>query len=248
MSRIMPGAEPFYFAGGEVGCLLIHGFTGTPKEMRGLGEYLARQGLTVQGVLLAGHGTTPEDMEKTAWPDWYASARDGLRELQERCRRVFAMGLSMGGVLALRLGAYEDVAGVVAMSTPLFIGDWRLLFLGLVKHFVRFIPQRPADFRDPEAMAHHICYDRYPTRCIESLLALLHRLEDELPQVKVPVLLIHSRLDRGVPPENMPRIYRRLGSQVKRMVWLERSGHVITEDVERETVFRLAYEFVAANV
>ena len=37
--------NPFFFEGGEVGCLLVHGFSGSPPEMRPMGEYLAGKGL-----------------------------------------------------------------------------------------------------------------------------------------------------------------------------------------------------------
>src|SRR5947209_8437141 len=40
---LMPGGEPFLYEAGEVGCLLVHGFTSTPFEMRGLGRYLAER-------------------------------------------------------------------------------------------------------------------------------------------------------------------------------------------------------------
>lgn len=39
--------NPFYFPGGQIGCLLIHGFSGTPAEMLPLGDYLAGQGLNI---------------------------------------------------------------------------------------------------------------------------------------------------------------------------------------------------------
>ena len=61
--------EPFYFPGNRVGCLLIHGFSGSPSEMRFMGERLAKAGWTVSGILLSGHGTTPEQMAKTTWED-----------------------------------------------------------------------------------------------------------------------------------------------------------------------------------
>jgi len=57
--------NPFFFEGGEVGCLLVHGFSGSPPEMQPMGDYLAGKGLTVLGVRLAGHGTSPEDMATT---------------------------------------------------------------------------------------------------------------------------------------------------------------------------------------
>ena len=66
------GAEPFFFAGGEEGVLLIHGYTGAPGEMRLLGEFLHRKGYTVLGVLLPGHCTTPKNLSKYTFDDWYA--------------------------------------------------------------------------------------------------------------------------------------------------------------------------------
>ena len=56
-NRIIPGCEPVYNAGGESACLLLHGFTSSPYEMRLLGEYLGREGYTVSIPLLPGHGT-----------------------------------------------------------------------------------------------------------------------------------------------------------------------------------------------
>ncbi|HLA87386.1 MAG TPA: hypothetical protein VJL10_05165, partial [Anaerolineales bacterium] len=72
-NQLIPTTEPFFFSGGRTGCLLIHGFTGTPKEMRWMGEYLNQQGLTCLGIRLAGHATHPEDMRRSRWTDWAAS-------------------------------------------------------------------------------------------------------------------------------------------------------------------------------
>src|SRR3990172_3152864 len=106
---LLPTTEPFFFRGGPVGCLLIHGFTSTPKEMRWLGEYLAGQGHTVYGVRLAHHATQPADMNRSRWHDWFYSAVDGWHILRDQCERVFPIGLSMGGVTALKLAAEYPV-------------------------------------------------------------------------------------------------------------------------------------------
>jgi len=53
--QTFPGAEPFFLSGSRCGCLLVHGFTGTPKEMRWMGENLHSQGYTVLGIRLSGH-------------------------------------------------------------------------------------------------------------------------------------------------------------------------------------------------
>ena len=121
MSTIIPGAEPFFYPSGEVGCLLIHGLTGTPFEMRELGEYLSAQGYTVSGPRLAGHGTTDwRDLANTKWQDWYQTVVDAYSDLAARCRQVYLVGLSAGGALALyHCAIYHGAgrpAGCVAMA------------------------------------------------------------------------------------------------------------------------------------
>ncbi|NLA05166.1 MAG: alpha/beta fold hydrolase, partial [Firmicutes bacterium] len=107
---IIPGAEPFAFPGGEVGCLLVHGFTGNPSSMRPMGEYLAAQGFTVVGPRLKGHGTRVDDMLDNRYQEWIASAEAGLEEIRKQCVTVFVAGLSMGATLSLHLAhSHPDI-------------------------------------------------------------------------------------------------------------------------------------------
>ena len=101
----MPGAEPFVYEAGEIGCLMVHGFTSTPFEMRRLGVYLSERGITAAGMLLAGHGTSPEDLAKTGWHDWVVSVNEALDEMLNRCKRVYLAGLSLGAALTLYTAA-----------------------------------------------------------------------------------------------------------------------------------------------
>jgi carboxylesterase len=96
---------PFFLPGGPTGVLLIHGWSGSPAEMRGLGGYLAAQGLTVMAVRLPGHGTEPRELFATRWQDWVAACGQSLVALRRRCDTVFVGGLSMGALLSIYLGA-----------------------------------------------------------------------------------------------------------------------------------------------
>ena len=51
-----PDHEPFFFEGGTPAAVLIHGFPGTPLEMRPLGRELQEAGWTVHGIRLPGFG------------------------------------------------------------------------------------------------------------------------------------------------------------------------------------------------
>jgi carboxylesterase len=255
--RLIPTAEPFFFPGGPTGCLLVHGFTGTPKEMRWMGEYLSAEGYTVAAIRLAGHATQPEDMLRTRWQDWLASVEDGWHLLNTALtytpaiqRRIFVMGLSMGGVLSLLLGSQRyakrcPVSGVVAMSTPFELPqDWRMRYIRLLSLIQPEVAKGPPDWHNPEAALDHIDYPAYPTRSIAQLRDLLDEMRNALPQVLVPTLLIHSREDGGVAPKNMDKIYQRLGTPNKQKLWIDNSGHVITREPERLTVFQAATAFM----
>lgn len=248
MPLLMPGAEPFYLPGGPVGALLLHGFTGAPREMRPLAEALAASGVSALAPRLTHHGTRLPDMFRTHWHDWATAALDGYYLLRGQCPTIFTLGLSMGGNLALWLAAQVPVAGVVSLSTPslpfLASLDWRTRFAGPLSYLIPFADKGPADpGGDPE----HVDYPRYPVRAIPQLRALLAATDALLPAVTVPVLLVHSRSDSSVPPANLQHLAGRLGSRTQAVLELERSGHVVTEGPERAQLFAHVLAFVRAH-
>jgi carboxylesterase len=121
---VLPGSRP-------LGCLLLHGFTATPEEVRPLGDALARAGFPVRAPRLAGHATTPDDLARTGWRDWVASAEDALAALRAEASRTAIAGASLGSLLALLLAARHphDVATVVCCATPFRLRDRRLQVL-----------------------------------------------------------------------------------------------------------------------
>ena len=94
-----------YNESNSAGCLLIHGFTATPWELKKLGKHLFSKNITVYGVLLEGHGTTPQELDKTTWQDWYKSAEEGLDLLPYLVDNVYVCGQSAGASLAIMLRA-----------------------------------------------------------------------------------------------------------------------------------------------
>ena len=242
---IQSRAEPYFFPGNDTGCLLIHGFTGSPTETRWMGEYLAERGYTVLGVRLAGHGTRPEDMARTRWQDWLGSAEDGWHLLQGTVKRIFVIGLSMGGVLTLCLAAKYPVAGIVTMSTPFALNpDPLLRFAKLISRFLPFQKKGPRLVREPEVYDWHVNYNVNPVRSGVELYALLDYMRSRLQRITAPALLIHSHADQAVPFSNMANIFENLGSQEKEMIEIDESQHLITLEPEREQVFQAAADFI----
>jgi len=249
MTYLIPTAEPFYFPGGPIGCLLVHGFTGSPKEMRWMGEHLSQRGYSVLGIRLAAHATRPEDMLRAHWQDWFASVEDDWHILSKSCQQTFLAGLSMGGALCLLAGMQFPATGVVAMSTPYTVPrDPRLRYIKLLHWLQPSVAKGSPDWHNPQAALDHVDYPSYPTRSIMELRALLAEMRANLKNVKIPVLLIHSQQDHTVLPENMLAIYNALGTDRKSMLWVEDSNHVITREPERLRVFQAAEDFIQQNV
>ena len=240
--------NPFFFSGGLVGCLLIHGGTGSPPEMRPMGEYLARQGLTVLGVRLAGHGTTPEDLARTTWQDLAASAEEGLHQVQRQCERVFVVGFSVGGLLALYLAAHQPVSGAIIMSTPAHLKGWQLKVMPVMKRLIKWHHSvGPVDVADPGARAGMFSYRRIPVAFGEQVSFLQGAVRRDLHLVTVPVLLMQGRRDRTIPADSAQMLFDGLRTVDKEIVWWPNSAHAIPMDSEREAVWARSYAFIIAH-
>ncbi len=241
----IPTAEPFFFPKGKIGCVLVHGFTGSPKEMRMMGDYLNGNGITVIGIRLAGHATQLSDMVRTRWRDWLASVEDGINLLSDICDTIFVAGLSMGGILALMVASRYEIDGVIAMSAPYTISnDWQARFAKQISLFMPFVKKGQSDTADQKTSKDHVDYPAYPTRSIAELNELVETLHGTLDQIRIPVLLINSKSDKTVPPSHAENYRREIPSNHLELVTLKNSGHVITEDIEREIVFSASLNFI----
>jgi len=244
---VLPGAGTFYFEGSEVGCLLIHGFTGTPQNIRPLGDFLARRGLSVLAPRLAGHGTSVDEFETTGPADWIASVEAGLDQLRRSCSSIFTIGISMGGTLALHLAATRggDLAGVGCINAP----------VGALPAFEAAAQAMPAGGRMPAPWAANprllakdlasagITYGEIPKACLEPALAFFTATEGELGQIRVPTCLFVSRDDAVVPPSIGPHLRDRLTAAPDvRLVELVESAHEATLDFDLE---RIGLEWLA---
>lgn len=242
---VTPTAEPFFFPGDRTGCLLIHGFTGTPKEMRWLGEYLSEQGFTVLGIRLPGHATQPDDMIRTRWWDWLAAVEDGVHLLQNYSDHVFLIGLSMGSALALTMAARMHVAGVVAMSTPYDVAaGWRKHYLRPISVFHPAVPKHHYGITNSTSGKEQVSYSFYPTRSLAELVDLLAEMRKSLPRIENPVLLMQGQMDQTVTTENFRVIFDALTIQEKHMVLLENSGHILPRDEDRFKVYQEITDFI----
>ena len=241
---LLPGAEPFEHAGGPVGVLLCHGFTGSPQTLRTWAEYVAGQGFSVSLPRLPGHGTTWQDLARTGWQDWYAEVDAAFGVLASRCEQTFVFGLSMGGCLALRLAEVHGsaVRGLVLVN-PSLAADTKLLVLApVLKYLPWTVPGIASDIKKPGAS--EVGYDRVPLRAAASLPKLWGITTQHLSDVTQPVLVYRSTVDHVVGPPSMEVLLAGLPKEHVMVRECADSYHVATLDNDAEAIFEGSVKFV----
>jgi carboxylesterase len=244
---VMPGAEPFSHDGSSTGVLLCHGFTGSPQSLRPWAEYLAEAGLSVSLPRLPGHGTTWQEMAHTRWEDWYAEVSRAFDELRGRADQVFAMGLSMGACLALRLAELRGpaISGLVLVN-PSVTADTRLFALApVLKLLVPSLKGIASDIKKEGVT--ELGYDRIPVRAAATLPGLWRSTRDRFSDITQPVLVYHSTEDHVVSPASMEVLRKALPPEQLTVRECENSFHVATLDNDAEAIFTGSLEFVRTH-
>ena len=241
--KVLPEAEPMSADGGPAGVLVIHGFTGNPSSMRSIAEACAVAGHAVEMPRLPGHGTTVEDMLTTSWADWTAEVDAAYQRLAARCERVVVAGLSMGGTLTLWTAAHHpEVAGIVlvnAASEP--SQEMRDALQAMVDAGETLMDGIGSDIADPDVT--ESAYDQVPVPQLVSMLDGVASLQDQLPRITAPALIMTSAEDHVVAPTASEHLARTLGGPIERLT-LERSYHVATLDHDKDLIVERILDFV----
>jgi len=246
--------------GSRIGIMLIHGLTGTPTELSVMARDLNGYGFTVFCPLLAGHCVSEAELLKTNWQDWYDSVKTALNAFSKHVDVIFSGGISAGAVLSLKLAQDfpEQLRGLVLYSTTLWWDGWATPKLSFILPFVLRLPYIGKRWRFKEAWPYGIKNERLRERVrlkmqngdpseagfsgmpgfsLRELWRLVDLVKEKLPQIKIPVLLIHARDDELTSIRNAIYIKNRVGG-TKRLIAMENSYHMITIDQERHQVSR----------
>lgn len=242
----MPGpAEPFAIGNGPDACLLLHGLTGSPAELRPVGEALARAGIHALAPLLPGHGTRPEDLEGVTRHDLLEAGKSALISLRG-ARRLYLCGLSAGALVSIHLAGrgfsregLPDLSGLALLAPA-------VQFAGLTWVFANVVGRLPAipiiigkgkrDLRAPTGTRADGSYSAVPMRWGAELRALSADAQRLAHRVRTRTLILHGALDRTASPAGARRLAQKLGSTKVELQILARSGHVLPLDVEGEAV------------
>jgi carboxylesterase len=233
----LPG-NSFQLPGSEPACPLLHGFTATTAEVRLFAEHLNQTGFAVKAPLLAGHGTTPSDLNSTKWQNWFGSAETGFQELSKKYEQIIVAGESMGGLLAILLAAkYPQIKGLALFAPALKVRG-----LGSIRILQYFKPfwRKNLDFVEPNWKG----YSVYPSKGLVQLHKLQHIALQTLPKVRQPMLLMMGGQDTSIDPKTAELIKNSAGTQDLHLVWVPDAPHLMLLSPQRDFVFQDVLNFI----
>ena len=91
------------------------------------------------------------------------------------------------------------------------------------------------------------CYDRIPNAVAQERYVLATATGQMLPLLEKPLLILQSRIDHIVSPENGKRIEGAVASRSITFCWLENSYHVATLDNDRDLIVQELTNFLTAE-
>ena len=249
---VVAGAEPLALPGSATHAVLVlHGFGDTPQSVRELAESLHDAGYTVEAPLLPGHGRTLVEFGAARAVDWLSFVRERVEALRRTHAHVSLIGLSMGAALCSIVAAeFDDLDALVLLAPYLSMPDAvrRLTPLlrasGPIARFRSSVVEVPS-IKDPVARARGLGFGVVSGRLLTELYAVTRLAQEALPRVTVPTLYIASRHDSRVPTADAARNWGLVRAPDRAIRWLDGSGHIITVDYEKHTVFEEVEEWLA---
>ena len=231
--------QPFQWTGGQPAAALIHGFPGTPAELRPLGRALHQAGWTVRGPLLPGFGADLESLPRRQASEWIETVNQTVVELQSRHDPVILIGYSMGAALAVQAAASlaavaQPPSGLVLLAPFQRLGTrWHQMAGFFMKPFLRHMrPFKKADFSDPKvreglsnffagidlddpATQQYVRELTVPVSLLEQIQRVGQTAARQAQEITLPTLIVQGTQDEIVDPQGTRKLLQRLPGPIR---------------------------------
>ena len=219
----------------NTGCLVIHGFGGSIREVESLVTRLQEEGYQVLAPSLKGHTGLRRDMRSVTYRDWIASAEDDVRHLFTVCDKVHLIGFSMGGLIAVNLGLQYKTSSIITINTPIYYWNIKRIIFNLIDDFRK---------REIKHTRRYLRASNVPFSALVNFKLLLYGTKAKLKEVTCPVLVIQSTEDDTVRKRSAEYIFMHIGSEKKQLCFFDSTRHVILRGPEAEDVIQRVLEFL----
>ncbi|WP_391122049.1 alpha/beta hydrolase [Psychrobacillus sp. L3] len=235
--------KSFTFEGGNRAVLLLHGFTGSTKDVKRLGEYLQKRGYTCHAPMYKGHGGTPEELLQTSPTDWWQDVVKGYHYLQDLGYEEIAVaGISLGGVFSLKIAEEFPVKAVVSMCAPVKRNSTEGLFDRLYNYAKIY---KSFEGKSKEVIIEELAILKsLPRNSFNSVQSITENTCHDLHTITSPTLVLQGALDDVIYQESASFILEQVETNEKEIIWYKESGHIITTGKEKDKVCEDVFTFL----
>lgn len=219
----------------EIGVLMLHGFSGSPKQFKELSEYLSVRGFTVYAPLIAGHGTTPEDFYNTGPDDWKGSAREAYSRLKKVSKKIVIIGNSFGSNLGFWLSKEfnNEPAAIISLGAPVFLRNHRFIKFRLNTYgrFMKYYRKPSRIYKiDYTDMRDEVSYSVISIKNLNEFFDFIEKeTMPNLSKVTAPILIANANHDTVIHPKSAAYIFSHIGSKIKEVFWFNSEQHGVAE-------------------
>jgi carboxylesterase len=211
--------------GNSKAVLLIHGFSSTPWLFYKHIPLFEAAGYDVLAPRLPGHGVCPETFNNSSFTQYYKFVEELLIENRPQYESFHIIGVSMGGVLTLKLaekhsqGPYAPNS-IVTLATPVRLKDPRMSLVRTMSWFIPIFKMKKEEglAREADGGEEWLGYEDLCLPPAYSSFMAMVPVKNQLKKISLPHLLIHARGDKNVPFENIWKIASSTSSK-KQELW-----------------------------
>ena len=225
-----------------IGCLVIHGYTGGPFEVRPLTDYLKMNtNFHIEVPTLPGHGEILA-LDDVSYEKWLTAAEKSYKKLKKKTDRIFIIGFSMGGMIAAYLAAKYNVEKLVLLATA---GKY-LSFAQIGREVGEVIKDGlTGKIKDNTLYQHYKTkMGEVPIKANIEFMRLVRFTRKHLKDVDVPVLIAQGHLDSLVPYRTAYYLAKEIKSEHKEVVFFDKSKHHICLGEDKDTLNSIVHKFL----
>jgi alpha-beta hydrolase superfamily lysophospholipase len=244
--------------------ILVHGFNSHSGYFKWPAEQFAANGFAVYALDHRGRGRSEGER---FYVEKFSDFTDNLDTLVNIARSenpglpVYLLGHSVGGVISATyvFEHQSEISGLICESWAYDVGLPHLVQLALegasklIPHLPLYALKNEIFSRDPkvvEAMNNDplIANEKQPAETAAEVLKAAARLTENMPNIKVPVFIIHGTDDKATRPEGSQYFYDHVGSEDKTLKFYDGGFHDLLNDIDKETVMADILAWVNARV
>ncbi len=252
MANIKEKAQPFFYTANPNSdslAVLIHGFTGTLYDLREIAAHLAENGINAKGVLMSGHGSSPDDLTKTNAGDWWQSINQEFQKAVSVYQKIFLVGYSFGANMAIDLAVrYPDkIKAIILLGPSLYIRKDKLarFFLPFKSLYSDYQPKKFKTPKNREEYEDSGAYPVIPLKCLKEFFRFIDDYtKKEIPLLNARTLIIQSIKDGTVHPKSARYIYEKMNGRDKELFLLDNHEHNPFFCDQKQEIFEKILNFI----